>query len=166
MVSPPFGSIIICFYITDVYVVFAFFIVAVYVRVFFCFFLCFPILSGHIFHTLGPAGYPVQSIGEMIDLFRMALLRGQDNDLQQVVSSGHKWWILNHGIPDDMATMISEYRNSDQNTNQVVHHGVKPHGSFIFSPVVNQTIISGHLFELNVSTTNTLMLSLCPLPPH
>ena len=34
------------------------------------------------------------------------------------MAQGHKWWILSEKIPEDIAVMVSEYRNSDQNNNQ------------------------------------------------
>ena len=42
-----------------------------------------------------------------------------DQSLRRAVEQGHKWWVLKEGIPPESATLISNYRNSDQNTNQV-----------------------------------------------
>eukprot|EP00973_Karenia_brevis_P025210 3477223-Karenia_brevis.AAC.1 len=42
-----------------------------------------------------------------------------DNDLRQVVDSGHVYYILKDGIPDSDMEFLSEYLNSDQNENQV-----------------------------------------------
>ena len=44
----------------------------------------------------------------------------EDDALRKAVDEGHRWWILAEDIPDEDAVMISEYRNSDQNTNEVV----------------------------------------------
>jgi hypothetical protein len=42
-----------------------------------------------------------------------------DKALAGAVEHGHRWWILSESTPEDVAIMISDYRNSDQNTNQV-----------------------------------------------
>ena len=46
---------------------------------------------------------------------------GEDDILQRVVQRGHKWWLLSCEIPDPDAHEISEWRNSDNNNNQVNH---------------------------------------------
>ena len=42
-----------------------------------------------------------------------------DHNLRRAVEQGHKWWVLKEDIPPESATLIYNYRNSDQNTNQV-----------------------------------------------
>jgi hypothetical protein len=49
----------------------------------------------------------------------MLLMFADDKALQAAVEHGHKWWILSEKISSEEAMLISEYRNSDQNTNQV-----------------------------------------------
>ena len=40
-----------------------------------------------------------------------------DNDLVQVTTEGHDYWVLNDTISDENLMTISEYRNSEQNNN-------------------------------------------------
>ena len=42
-----------------------------------------------------------------------------DKALQHAVEKGHKWFILAEDCPDDECFLMSEYRNSEQNTSQV-----------------------------------------------
>jgi len=42
-----------------------------------------------------------------------------DENLKRAVQQGHRWWVLKETIPPEAAAMISDYRNSDNNTNQV-----------------------------------------------
>jgi hypothetical protein len=42
-----------------------------------------------------------------------------DKQLAAAVMQGHKWWVLAEALPQDAAQLISDYRNSDQNSNQV-----------------------------------------------
>jgi hypothetical protein len=44
-----------------------------------------------------------------------------DAALQRVCERGHKWWLLSCDISDQDAIEISEWRNSDNNCNQVKH---------------------------------------------
>ena len=44
-----------------------------------------------------------------------------DPNLLRVTQHGHKWWLLSCDIPDAAAIEISEWRNSDNNNNQVKH---------------------------------------------
>jgi len=46
---------------------------------------------------------------------------GDDANLARVTTRGHKYWILDCEIPDKDAVEISEWRNSDNNNNQVKH---------------------------------------------
>ncbi len=39
--------------------------------------------------------------------------------LETAVSQGHRWWLRSEDISEEDCVMISEYRNADQNTNQV-----------------------------------------------
>ncbi len=41
--------------------------------------------------------------------------------LQQHVENGWKWIVLSEDIPDEQAALVSEWRNTDQNTCQIKH---------------------------------------------
>ena len=42
-------------------------------------------------------------------------------DLHIVVERGHKWFLLSEKTPVDEQNMLSEWKNQDQNSNQVSH---------------------------------------------
>jgi hypothetical protein len=41
--------------------------------------------------------------------------------LQQLLKVGHKYWLLHEDCPDDVATEVSVWWNSSNNTSQVSH---------------------------------------------
>ena len=45
----------------------------------------------------------------------------RQNNLKVAVRDGHRYWILDEKISGDDAMILSEWRNSDNNTNQVTH---------------------------------------------
>ena len=45
----------------------------------------------------------------------------KDADLHIVVERGHKWFLLSEKTPVDEQKMLSEWKNQDQNSNQVRH---------------------------------------------
>ena len=45
----------------------------------------------------------------------------KDADLQVVVERGHKWYLLSEKTPVAEQKMLSEWKNQDQNSNQVRH---------------------------------------------
>ena len=50
----------------------------------------------------------------------LSTLMGEKN-LKEVVTNGHKWWILPETVPDQDLVDISLWRNQDQNENQATH---------------------------------------------
>ena len=47
------------------------------------------------------------------------IVPADDDDLQGVVDKGYCYWICVEALPDDLAELVSEYCNSDQNQNKV-----------------------------------------------
>ena len=43
-----------------------------------------------------------------------------DKELASAVAEGHRWWVLSEDTPEEDQLLISEYRNSDQNTAQAM----------------------------------------------
>ena len=51
----------------------------------------------------------------------LGALVADDTSLKEVVSNGHRWWILPEDVPLDRQVDISLWRNQDQNDNQGTH---------------------------------------------
>ena len=43
-----------------------------------------------------------------------------DKELANAVAEGHRWWVLSEDTPVEVQLLISEYRNSEQNTAQAI----------------------------------------------
>ncbi len=82
--------------------------------------------------------HDVNAVVSHLFIMHIAILSSplDDKALQAAVEHGHKWWILSEKITAEEAILVSEYRNSDQNTNQVFVHNVLPTWLCVTTPWV------------------------------
>ena len=91
-----------------------------------------------------------------------------DTALANAVSRGHVWYILSDELPEQEAIMISEYRNSDNNTNQFKHEMEHIRGiqrvclkeMDTAKSVVLSTVLAKAMAHLQVPVVSSTMLSL------
>eukprot|EP00959_Pyramimonas_sp_CCMP1952_P463630 9485273-Pyramimonas_sp.AAC.1 len=91
-----------------------------------------------------------------------------DKALADAITKGHVWWLVNEAMPDTEAVMISEWRNSDNNTSQVKHEIEHIRGlqriclreMSVSKSVVLSTVVSKALASMQVKVVNTQMLAL------
>ena len=91
--------------------------------------------------------------------------------LVAAVERGHLWWILSDAIPEPDALLISEWRNSDNNTSQIKHEieyirGIqricRKEAELVGSTrkIVFSTVLAKAMQFLQVKTPTTTLLAL------
>ena len=92
----------------------------------------------------------------------------QDVALASAVRRGHLWWILSDEVTEAEAILISEYRNSDNNTSQIKHEIEHIRGIQrvclkeleTSKSVVLSTVLAKAMAHLQVRAASATMLSL------
>ena len=91
-------------------------------------------------------------------VFGNSCVRTDDKQLETAVTQGHKWWVLSEKLPHESAEMISNYRNSDQNSNQVSTETKLKKGSTVHACALPWPVITVAQIDASLNLLKLLVL--------